>query len=133
MSDFFPLTKRVSINMGGNLPAFVSARLPLAPSSPPCLVSSICRNGRCQRLQKCCSWHPLHDAYSCAAFKQLEVVEAMRAFISHHSGGIKEMRSKLEMVEVDLAEEEKGAIWAEADQLKEEREALEAKYKRAEQ
>ena len=66
-------------------------------------------------------------------FKQLEVVEAMRAFISHHSGGIKEMRSKLEMVEVDLAEEEKGAIWAEADQLKEEREALEAKYKRAEQ
>ena len=36
-------------------------------------------------------------------FKQLKVVEAMRAFISHHSCGIKEMRSKLEMVEVDLA------------------------------
>ena len=36
-------------------------------------------------------------------FKQLEVAEAMRAFISHHPGGIEEMRSKLERIEVDLA------------------------------
>ena len=36
-------------------------------------------------------------------FKRLEVAEAMRAFISHHPGGIEEMRLKLEMVEDDLA------------------------------
>ena len=36
-------------------------------------------------------------------FKWLEVPEAMRAFISHHPGGIEEMRSKLERIEVDLA------------------------------
>ena len=28
MSNFFPLTKRVSVNMGGDPPAFVKARLP---------------------------------------------------------------------------------------------------------
>lgn len=28
MSDFFPLTKRISVNLGGDLPFFVSARLP---------------------------------------------------------------------------------------------------------
>ena len=28
MSDFFPLTKRVSVNIGGDPPAFVKARLP---------------------------------------------------------------------------------------------------------
>ncbi|KAL6326060.1 hypothetical protein AAG906_000935 [Vitis piasezkii] len=50
--------------------------------------------------------------------------EAMRAFISYHPGDIEEMRSKLER---------KGVIRAEADQLKEEKEALEAKYKGAEQ
>ena len=73
----------------------------------------------------------------------------MRAFISHHLGGIEEMCSKLERVEMDLtatqkavadgteilklAERDKGAIRAEADRLKEEREAMEAKYKEAEQ
>ncbi|RVW40696.1 hypothetical protein CK203_101629 [Vitis vinifera] len=35
-------------------------------------------------------------------FKQLEVAEAMRAFISYHSGDIEEMHSKLERVEADL-------------------------------
>ena len=66
----------------------------------------------------------------------------MRAFISHHLGGIEEMCSKLERVEMDLtatqkavadeteilklAERDKGAIRAEADRLKEEREAMEA-------
>ena len=55
----------------------------------------------------------------------------MRAFISHHPGGIEEMHSRLERVEADLAttqkavadeaemlklaEGEKGAIQAEAD------------------
>ena len=64
-------------------------------------------------------------------FKRLEVAEAMRAFISHHPGGIEEMHSRLERVEADLAttqkavadeaemlklaEGEKGAIQAEAD------------------
>ena len=59
----------------------------------------------------------------------------MRAFISYHPGDIEEMHSKLEMVEavadgaemLKLAKGEKGVIRAEADQLKEEKEALEAK------
>ena len=74
-------------------------------------------------------------------FKRLEVAKAIRTFISHHPGGIKEMRLQLEMVEADLAttqkavadgaeklklaEGEKGAIRAEADLLKRENEALE--------
>ena len=82
-------------------------------------------------------------------FKWLEVAEAMRAFISHHPGGIEEMRSLLERVEADLAtaqkavadgaemiklaEEEKGAIRVEADQLKEEKEALEGQVNGVEQ
>ena len=82
-------------------------------------------------------------------FKRLEVVEAMRGFIPHHPGGIEEMCSKLERVEVDLAtaqkavvdgaemlklaEEENGAILAEADQLKKEKETLEAQVKAVEQ
>ena len=69
-------------------------------------------------------------------------------FISYHSGGIEEMRSKLERVEADLAADQKAiadgtemlklakrkkeAIRAKVDQLKEKREAMEAKYKRAE-
>ena len=52
MSDFFPLTKRISVNMGGGPPTFVSAWLPFGTLSPSCLASSICSNGRCQRLQK---------------------------------------------------------------------------------
>ena len=64
-------------------------------------------------------------------FKLLEVAKAMRAFISHHLGGIEELRSRLEKVEAELvaaqkvvadeaeqlsqAEEEKGAVRAEAD------------------
>ena len=50
MSDFFPLTKRISVNMSGGRPTFVSARLPFGTPSPLCLASSIYRNGRCQRL-----------------------------------------------------------------------------------
>ena len=82
-------------------------------------------------------------------FKRLEVAEAMCAFISHHPGGIEEMRSWLEMVEADLAtsqkavadgaeklklaEEEKRVIQAEADLLRGENEALEGQVKRVEQ
>ena len=78
-------------------------------------------------------------------FKRLEVAEAMRAFISHHTGNIEEMHSKLERVEADLttaqkvvadgteilklAKREKWAIWAEGDQLKRENEALKAQVK----
>ena len=36
-------------------------------------------------------------------FKRLEVAEAMRAFISHHPGGVEEMRSRLEKAEAELA------------------------------
>ena len=35
-------------------------------------------------------------------FKRLEVAEAMRAFISHHPGGIEELLSRLEKVEAKL-------------------------------
>lgn len=35
-------------------------------------------------------------------FKRLEVIEAMCTFISHHLGGIEEMRSRLEKVEAEL-------------------------------
>ena len=78
-------------------------------------------------------------------FKRLEVAEAMRAFISHHSGGIEELRLRLEKVEAELAaaqkavvdgaeklsraEEEKEVFWAEADMLKGEKEALESQVK----
>ncbi|RVW83249.1 hypothetical protein CK203_039619 [Vitis vinifera] len=123
MSDFFPLTKQVSVNMGGDPPTFVSAWLPFG--TPESVVSCI------QHLQE---WmvpkttevvvvgirYMMHT--HAQLFKRLEVAEAMRAFISHHPGGIEEMRLK-----------ENGAIRDETDQLKEEREALEAKYKGAEQ
>lgn len=39
MSDFFPLTKRVSVNMGGDPPAFVKAQLPFG--TPESAVSCI--------------------------------------------------------------------------------------------
>ena len=39
MSDFFPLTKRVSVNMDGDPPAFVKARLPFG--TPESAVSCI--------------------------------------------------------------------------------------------
>ena len=39
MSDFFPLTKQVSVNMGGDPPTFVSARLPFG--TPESVVSCI--------------------------------------------------------------------------------------------
>ena len=39
MSDFFPLTKRVSVNMGGDLPAFVKVWLPFG--TPESTVSCI--------------------------------------------------------------------------------------------
>ena len=39
MSDFFPLTKQVFVNMGGDPPTFVSARLPFG--TPKSVVSCI--------------------------------------------------------------------------------------------
>ena len=50
-------------------------------------------------------------------FKWLEVAEAMRAFISHHSGGIEEMHLKLKRMEADLAAAQK-AIANKAEMLK---------------
>ena len=72
------------------------------------------------------------------------MAEAIQAFISHRLGSNEELCVKLERVETDLAvadgvetlklvEGEKRAISVEADRLKEKREAMEAKYKRAEQ
>ena len=49
--------------------------------------------------------------------KQLEVTEAMRAFISHHPYVIEEMRSRLERVEADLATAQK-AVADRAEKLK---------------
>ena len=82
-------------------------------------------------------------------FKRLEVVEAMRAFISHHLGGVEEMRSRLEKVEAELAtaqkavadgaeklsqaEEEKGTVRAKVNLLKREKGALEGQIKGVEQ
>lgn len=82
-------------------------------------------------------------------FEQLEVAEAMRAFISHRLDSTEELRVKLEQVEADLAaaqkavadgaetlklvERENGAIHAKADRLKEKEETMEAKFKGAEQ
>ena len=40
-------------------------------------------------------------------FKRLEVAEAMRAFISHHSSDVEEMRSQLEKAEAELATTQK--------------------------
>ena len=80
-------------------------------------------------------------------FKRLKVAEAMRAFISQHPGGIEELRAQLEKVETELAtarkamadgteqlsrvEEERVAIWAEADTLKKEKQALEGQVNEA--
>ena len=81
-------------------------------------------------------------------FERLEVVEAMRAFVSHRLGGGEELRARLERVETDLAtaqkvaieeaealkfvEGEREVIHAEADKLKKEGEIVEAKLKGAE-
>ena len=82
-------------------------------------------------------------------FKRLEVVEAMRAFISQYPGGIEELRARLEKVETELAaaqkavadgteqlsrvEEEKEATRAETDILKKEKQALEGQVNEARQ
>lgn len=78
-------------------------------------------------------------------FERLEVAEAMRAFISHHLGGSKEMRTRLERVEIDLvaaqkaiaegvealklAEGKREVICAKTDKLKKTGEATEVKFK----
>ena len=67
-------------------------------------------------------------------FERLKVAEAMRAYISQHPGDVCELRAQLEKVEAELAsarkaasdgaerlcqvEEEREAIWAEADSLR---------------
>ncbi|KAL6332099.1 hypothetical protein AAG906_020780 [Vitis piasezkii] len=142
MSDFFSLTKRVSLNIGGDPPAFVKAQLPFG--TPESVVSCI------QHLQE---WTIPETVEVVVAdirymmrtreqlFKRLEVVEAMRAFISQYLDNIEELRSRMEKVEAKLAaarkamadgteqlsqaEKEKGAIRAEAHTLKKEKEALE--------
>ena len=176
MSDFFPLTKRVSVNMGGDHPTFVKARLPFGtPESPLSCIqhlqewtipetaevvipfvllspSSLAMLIPLPSIILCCCC-PVQVVVGIRymmrtreqLFKRLEVAEAMKAFISHHLGGIEEMHSRLERMEADLAnaqktvadgaemlklaEGEKGAIRAKADQLKGEKEALEGQFK----
>ncbi|KAJ9693665.1 hypothetical protein PVL29_009562 [Vitis rotundifolia] len=125
MSNFFPFTKWVSVSLGGDPPAFVTARFPLG--TPESMVSRI------QLLQGCTAQE--------TAEVRLEVVETMRAFITQCMSGIKELHIKLESVESDLAttqkaaadgaealksvEEEKETVWAEIEGLREEGKAAE--------
>ncbi|RVW19489.1 hypothetical protein CK203_116505 [Vitis vinifera] len=138
MSDFFLLTKWVFVNMGG-----MDDSRDCRSGNPFCAAFSFFFSNAfsiawyyLRLLLHClgCGRHMLYDATREQLFKWLEVAEAMRAFISYHPGGIEEMRSRLERVEADLAtaqkavadgaemiklaEEEKGAIRVEADQLK---------------
>ncbi|KAL6315266.1 hypothetical protein AAG906_000348 [Vitis piasezkii] len=78
MSDFFPLTKLVSVNMGGDIPTFVKARLFFG--TPESVIVAGIRYMMRTREQ---------------LFKRLEVAKAMQAFISHHSGDIEEMSLNL--------------------------------------
>ena len=52
MLDFFPLTKRILVNMGNDLPVFVLARLPFGTPESAIPVFSNCRIARFRRLQK---------------------------------------------------------------------------------
>ncbi|RVW59434.1 hypothetical protein CK203_110186 [Vitis vinifera] len=109
MFDFFPFTKRVFVNMGGDPPTFVKARLPFG-TSQVCRVLHSASTGM-DDPQDCRSGNPffvvadirymMHTREQLS--KRLEVAEAMRAFISHHLGDIEETRSQLESVEANLA------------------------------
>ena len=82
-------------------------------------------------------------------FERPEVVEAMRAFISHRMSGSEELRAQLERAKSDLAttqkvtpdrtealklvEMENEVVHAEADKLREEGRTVGAKCKEAEQ
>lgn len=82
-------------------------------------------------------------------FLALEVVEAMRTFISHRMSSGEELRAKLERAENDLVatqkvavegaetlklvEGEKEAIFTEGNKLREEGRVVEAKLKKVEQ
>ncbi|KAL6322013.1 hypothetical protein AAG906_003155 [Vitis piasezkii] len=96
MFDFFLLTKCVSVNMGGNTPAFVKERLPLA-----CRVRRV--------LYTTPKEWTIHEA-AVVLFKRLEVAEAMRAFISQHLGDIDELHARLEKVETELAAARKAVV-----------------------
>ncbi|RVW64612.1 hypothetical protein CK203_048494 [Vitis vinifera] len=125
MSDFFPFTKRVSVNLSGDTLVFVLAQLhfrimhtSLVGSNPVSVVSS--------------SWWLVFTSWSVSAhllFERLEVAEAMRAFISHRMGGaVAEGTEALK-----LAEGEREAIHVEAERLKKEDGVVEAKIKWAKQ
>lgn len=80
-------------------------------------------------------------------FEQLEIVEAMRAFISHRMSGGEELRTRLERAKnnlvvaqklaaegveaLKLAEGERKMIHAEADKLRKNSGVAETKLKRA--
>ncbi|RVW91808.1 hypothetical protein CK203_045906 [Vitis vinifera] len=148
MSDFFPLTKRISVNLGGeplvsSQPDSFSAR----PSSPYPVFSN-CKIARCKRLRK---WVCNMVRQRALLFEWLEVAKAMWTFISHRMSIGEELRAKLERAEsnlvvaqkaamdgaeaLKLAEEKKEAIRTKVDKLREEgfaaqKKNLEAEYQK---
>ncbi|RVW84079.1 hypothetical protein CK203_040544 [Vitis vinifera] len=81
MSDFFSLTKWISVNLGGEPPVFISAWLLFGtPESAVSVVIGV-RNIVRQRA---------------LLFERLEVVEAMWTFISHRMSSGEKLHAILE-------------------------------------
>ncbi|RVW64410.1 hypothetical protein CK203_062542 [Vitis vinifera] len=97
MSNFFPLTKRISVNLGGNPPISVSTRFPFG--TPKFVISPI------QPMQD----YTDQETTEVVSFASSLVVEAMRVFITQKMGGSEELRTKLERAESDLAAAQKAA------------------------
>eukprot|EP00261_Vitis_vinifera_P037768 XP_019079011.1 PREDICTED: uncharacterized protein LOC109123520 [Vitis vinifera] len=104
MLDFFPFTNRVLVSLGGDLLISITTQLPLG--TPNSTVSRI------QLLQDCMTQETAKVVVvrvrnlmrqRALLFELLEVVEALRAFITHRVGGGEELCIKLEQVESDLA------------------------------
>lgn len=99
MSDFFPLTKRISVNLGGDPPSFVSTKLLFGtPESAVARIQQLsrlycaenCRSGTFSYFapffNRCTlhlinanfasgvvgSWYPQHGAVACPAFQATE-------------------------------------------------------------
>ncbi|KAL6321734.1 hypothetical protein AAG906_031248 [Vitis piasezkii] len=97
MSDFFPLTKRISVNLGGEPPIFVSARLLFG--MPESVISRI------QQLQDCTVQETAEVVVAevcnmmrqCALLvERLKVAEANWTFISHRVSNGEKLRARLE-------------------------------------
>ncbi|RVW25293.1 hypothetical protein CK203_110565 [Vitis vinifera] len=119
MLDFFPLSKQISVNLGGeplvsSQPDSFSASLSL-----PSPVFSSCKIARCKRLWK---WQPFllfpfHDSVNSAS-RENDLVVAQKAATE----GAEALK---------LAKEKKEVIRTEVDKLREEGRAAKAKLKEA--